>query len=359
MHINKLMDSSLLNKMLDEKYLRTQAHPSGELVIYNYTEKAQFDNEWNEVTRQCRGLITDNDGNVVALPFKKFFNWGQVGCPELSLDDAVVVHDKMDGSLGILYRGPDGTAMATRGSFTSDQAVHATRILRERYPEVDGLSGLTLLFEIVYPENRIVLDYGGADDLFLLGAVRWDTGEYVRPDLIDESLWPGPRVRRFDYGFFGEALEAPPRENAEGLVVYVPHLNEFVKIKQEDYVTLHKIIFNLSARGVWERMGEGDSAEKVCMDLPDEFHAWVRDVAQGLENAYFDILQGVDRDYTRILGELEPDFSRKDFALKAKDSPNKAYLFALLDGKPISEMAWKTLRPSAEEKPFYRSEDDS
>ena len=29
---------------------------------------------WDEITLQCRGLVTDNEGNVVARPFKKFFN---------------------------------------------------------------------------------------------------------------------------------------------------------------------------------------------------------------------------------------------------------------------------------------------
>lgn len=37
--------------------------------MYNYTAKAQYDKLWNEVTLQCRGLILDGDGNVVARPF--------------------------------------------------------------------------------------------------------------------------------------------------------------------------------------------------------------------------------------------------------------------------------------------------
>jgi putative RNA ligase len=40
---------------------------------------------------------------------------------------------------------------------------------------------MTVLVEIVYPANRIVLDYGGLDDLILLGAVDIATGRTFGP----------------------------------------------------------------------------------------------------------------------------------------------------------------------------------
>ena len=49
----------------------------------------------------------------------------------------------------------------------SDQAVEATKMLQNH-----DLSNLnrdwTLLFEIIYPENKIVCDYGDTRNLFLL-----------------------------------------------------------------------------------------------------------------------------------------------------------------------------------------------
>jgi hypothetical protein len=44
-----------------------------------------------------------------------------------------VVTDKLDGSLGILYPTPDGHAIATRGAFVSEQALHATELWLDRY----------------------------------------------------------------------------------------------------------------------------------------------------------------------------------------------------------------------------------
>ena len=56
MTIDELMDGALLQEMMDQKYVRVQEHPSlPHLRIFNYTEHAQFDRVWNQVTRQCRG----------------------------------------------------------------------------------------------------------------------------------------------------------------------------------------------------------------------------------------------------------------------------------------------------------------
>jgi len=136
--LRSLMDITLLNQMIDERYIRKQHHPDDhDLIILNYTEKAQFERVWNEATLQCRGLIlrmTEGVGAVVvARPFPKFFNYGENGRTDYDFEAEVEVTDKMDGSLGILYDGPDGPAIATRGSFSSDQALHATKVYQDRY----------------------------------------------------------------------------------------------------------------------------------------------------------------------------------------------------------------------------------
>jgi len=68
------MNKQLLRQMLDERLVIVQKHPDADLFIYNYTNKAQYDRIWNEITLQSRGLILDADLNIVARPFKKFFN---------------------------------------------------------------------------------------------------------------------------------------------------------------------------------------------------------------------------------------------------------------------------------------------
>jgi RNA ligase len=320
-----------LEEALEQRYVRRQAHPDLPLSILNYTERCAYDAAWTPVTRQCRGLIYETGTlRVVARPFLKFFNYGEPNAPELDLDAPAVVTDKMDGSLGILYptRPPLDSAhgtipaeygIATRGSFASEQAVHATELLRERYLNWSPDPGLTYLFEIVYPENRIVLDYGATDDLFLLTVLETETGRDVSHDEatwsdLSRSAWPGPRTETHDFATLAGALAAEPRPNREGLVVYLPDLDERVKIKQTDYVALHRILTGTNARHVYEfaavracseaiaRLAEGRDEGKLwasfvgldparveqlqaagdgwleATGIPDEFYDWVRSV---------------------------------------------------------------------------------
>ena len=70
------MDFSLriLNKYRNQGLLYGQVHPTLPLTIWNYTEKVQYENLWDEVTLSARGLVTDDTGDIVATPFQKFFN---------------------------------------------------------------------------------------------------------------------------------------------------------------------------------------------------------------------------------------------------------------------------------------------
>jgi hypothetical protein len=65
----------------------------------------------------------------------------------------------MDGSLGILFYYEDEWIMATRGSFTSDQAIKGLEIVKNNYFLDAFLREYAYLVEIIYPENRIVVDY--------------------------------------------------------------------------------------------------------------------------------------------------------------------------------------------------------
>lgn len=56
------MTQEEIMRMVDEKLVTVQKHPTADLFIYNYSQKVQFDKLWNEVTRQTRGLIMDGTG---------------------------------------------------------------------------------------------------------------------------------------------------------------------------------------------------------------------------------------------------------------------------------------------------------
>lgn len=350
MKLHELLNKSLLTEMYEQGYVNLQVHPQEPLGILNYSDKASWDNVWNPVTRACRGLIYDMQTmEVLARPYDKFFNYEQLG-PEFCPDGPVIVTDKQDGSLGILYRLPDGSwAVATRGSFASDQAKHATKIWNEKYAGKVLLDpNITYLFEIIYPENRIVLNYGDMDDLVLLGGVFIDSGVTLSAvEAVFTLGWTGPVTKTFPAWTFKDALAMPPRENAEGIVVHFLATNERVKLKQADYVALHRVITGLTDRSVWEALGQGKTVEEIQEPLPEEFWPWVDQVADELNQKCEQILMSVWDTFNDVVLSLPADFSRKDFAFAVKDSPIRGYLFKYLDEQPIKDVVWKSIKPGA------------
>lgn len=363
--IDQLFDMTELGNMIRDGYVRVQVHSTEPLAILNYTEKAQFEREWNAVTKACRGLIYNQYTlEIVARPFDKFFNYEEMDKRYLGMNTLVEVTDKQDGSLGILYPLPSGGwAVATRGSFHSEQAEHATALFNSKYMvddphfklELD--TDVTYLFEIIYPENRIVLDYGQRDELVLLGCVMVNSGVSYGP--MEASFlmnWAGPVTKIFPVYTLASALEMEPRHNAEGIVVkYIDGTR--VKIKQADYVALHRVITGLNDRTIWESLVAGKTVDEIKAPLPEEFWAYVDDVASGLQARHDQTLMSVWEEFLTIKDSLPADFTRKDFALAAKDSPNRGFLFKYLDNQPISELVWKSLKPEATRS--LRIEEDS
>jgi RNA ligase len=350
MHIDELFSPDLLATEIEAKRVRPNDHPTLPLRLYNYTELAQYQKAWNDVTRICRGLIVHRvTGEIIARPFPKFFNHSEDQHPDFDLAEPVTVTDKLDGSLGIIYpTGDGGLAVATRGSFTSEQAAHATKMLAEQYPDWRPPSGVTALFEIIYPTNRIVLDYGDYEGLVLLGGVDIESGRTFTPW---DFTWPGDRADVFPFDSFAEALAAGTRKNAEGFVVHFRDSDVRVKIKQDDYVALHRIVTGWNERTIWERLASGQSLDLLIEGLPDEFHKWATGIADGLTAKHGILLDGAAAEHASILDRLPDGWSRKDYALEAAKRPLfRPALFQLLDGRDISDWAWKQIYPTYEAK---------
>lgn len=373
-----LMDMDLYRQMLSEKYIRLNDftldadnwYKKRTYRILGYTEKAQFDNVWNEVTRQCRGLVIDKYFNVLARPFDKFLNYTEAD--NVWLDEPAVVTDKMDGSLGIIFcanpenRGdtwsdptpsdyrnavyyepwkPEWT-LITRGSFDSEQAQFGRKWLRENMGRFNLNPNWTYLVEIIYPENRIVVNYGDRKELVWLGARNLETGLVRRSP--SQYEWLGSETKTFDYGTLREALECPPRANAEGYVVYFPRIDYRIKLKQDDYVALHRIVTGLTERRIWEYIKEGKLLSELLEIVPDEWHSWLDTTYYNFLDKFMGYTHVLEISYAGYLAQLPKDFSRKDFALLVKDDKHAGLMFALLDGKDISAKVWELLKPTAE-----------
>lgn len=346
--LSDVLDPAELAAAVRAGHVRTQRHPDRDLVVYNYTEACQYSGAWTPVTLACRGLVVDAAGRIVARPLPKFFNHSEGHAPLLEPDAKVTVTDKLDGSLGVLYHDGEGWAVATRGSFASDQAKHATRLLTTRYAGFVPPNGLTVLFEIIYPGNRIVVDYRGLDDLVLLGAVEIATGRTFGPEAVPD--WPGPVVESFGYATLAEALAAPARDGREGLVVHFVDADTRVKIKYADYVRLHRLVTGLTPRTVWDVLANGGDLDELTAPLPDEFHVWVGGIAAELTAAVEARAAAVEAAFAEITAALPAGWGRKEFAARAVRSQFRGELFLRLDGKDYRPGLWQRVRPAGEKE---------
>lgn len=351
-NIFNVIDRATYKKAVEAGYIKVQSHPEVQgYLVHNYTDACTWDQAWDEATLNCRGLITDDDGNIVARGMPKFFNSDQEQAPKFALDDKVIVSDKADGSLGILYYLPDGTeAIATRGSFTSEQAVWATNWWRENRPSIALEAGKSYLWEIIYPENRIVVDYNGKEGLVFLGTVDNETGRF-EPSWVPEI----DCATRYSYETWADVLNAPERPNAEGFVVTRVSDGAMVKIKYEDYKRLHKYMTRVTERHVWECLMEEKDLDAEFAGAPDEFHVWIKDVAKGLWAEFEKRHLQIILDYRAIrFGELETSFevedpkeAKKNFALAIKNEKDKGYYFSCFEDRSIVQSVWKELKPEA------------
>jgi RNA ligase len=249
--------------------LTLRPHREAPYLIANYTPECTYARGWDEVTLMARGLILDLDGNIVGRSFNKFFNFGEPGAADI---DAGLFYPKFDGSLGVSYRMPDGTMrFATRGSFDSPQAEWATKVWAERFGEgIDLDDGYSFVVEIIYPDNRICVDYGTREDLVLLAVVRHDDGTVHDPRSSAMRWgWRGGVADRVDPEDLDEAV------GIEGYVlreVGVTGVPKQVKYKTPWYLRLHRARAGLSLKQVYEVMAAGQD-DVFFRDLPEELRA--------------------------------------------------------------------------------------
>jgi hypothetical protein len=258
-------------------------HPTLPLIGLNYTQQAhntlyEFTDGWTPVLRLCRGIIFDRKGNLVALPFPKFFNYGEHEetrkLPRLGFDAT----EKFDGHLGIIFKYQDQLLVTTRGDFNSRTSVLAGHMLKRYAKQNNWLrlypNHLTLLVEIIHPDTKVYLDYSGEQHFTVIGA--FDTAtltDYAYDDLrgFAEKLqlpitrrWVGDSLKKLI-----ALMEDRSIDNKEGFVVCFTN-GLRVKLKYQTYIG-KMVADKLSHAYLMQRMIKGN-LEKMLDTLPEEIY---------------------------------------------------------------------------------------
>lgn len=343
----------LANKLLELKLIRKQVHPTLPLTIWNYTQSAQYRQAWDEypILLHLRGLVTENNSyDIVARPFKKFFNIEE---NKHMLTKDFVIQEKLDGSLGICFWYNSAWHMATRGSFSSDQAIKGRELLNTYSVSTGMIPGYTYLFEIIYPENRICVDYHGKEKLVVLGVVHTGSGKECKfKEMESEGFEIVP-----EYPFTPDLQRLKMRipNNKEGYVVTFSN-GDRCKIKGEEYCRLHRLMTNVTTYSVYDALLNNTPIEHIVDGLPDEMFEDVRTFIDDIQRKRDIIYETCYSSLMYILSNhanANPYYHKKFVALDIKACLYSKYMFRMLKDESDDHLDTKTMILK-DLKPEYR-----
>ena len=216
-----------------EKLVQIKDHVILPLKLLNYTYRAQVKKNWCRELMIARGLVVREDGMIVARPLPKFFNDYELKGAKPT--GPFEVYEKLDGSCIIMGFYEGKPFFCTRGSFVSDQSIKAEEIYYSKYSNLELDHAYTYCFEIIYPKNKIVVDYGETTDLFLFAKIHTATG--MEAPITNTGF---KCVQKLDLSQSIEKLQQIDEANKEGFVVKFTEDNFRMKIKFPSYISLHK-----------------------------------------------------------------------------------------------------------------------
>ena len=282
MEMLEKVDWNVLKTYIDNSLIISNKHPEFDIWILNYSPKTQVNRVWDLYTKSCRGLVIDADGNILARPFQKFLNYEEHDPSDIDMSMDFDIFEKMDGSMIILfyYNARMQWIIASRGSFISEQAIEARKMIdMNTYDVLDKNN--TYLYEVLYPENRIVVNYGSKRGLVLLTVIETKTGFEQGYYMMERAYSKYFEiVKKYDIKNVKNLLDLKKLEedNREGFVV--KFTNGFrVKVKFSEYIRLHGVLTNVSNVTVWEHMMNNYDFDALLDRVPDEFYDWLKELS--------------------------------------------------------------------------------
>jgi len=334
---------------VEKKLLRQVISPCKKLILWNYTDACTYEKAWDDITTNARGTVYEIEtGKVVARAFPKFWNFGEhqdEKKKQILNSKNFECFEKLDGSLGIIYYYGGEWRVNTRGSFTSDQAIKGKEMLA-KYNMPDHLQGCTLLVEIIYPENKIIVNYGEQEKLVILGS--YGKRHKYLPYKYEETGMSHADSVSFDtIEDLQQHLETLDHQE-EGYVVRLEN-GERIKFKSAEYLRVSRIINHMSPLSMWKAMENGKVNVDYLEHLPEEFRVEADQLVEDLEDAYNDEALIIECLFTNVMKDVVHDEEiRRNIGVYCKEKKiNSAVIFATLDKKNdvIDKLIMKQIRP--------------
>lgn len=291
--------------------------------------------KWSDDNLHFRSLIIrKSDHFVVSTGFKKFFNLTEQPDIDKFPDGSFTAYEKHDGSLIICtwhYGEEEEFVFRTRGtsSITSLDNGYELQFLLEKYPKLKVAMRHNPLHSILCewetPNNKIVLDRVDEPTLTLIGVVRHEDFSYVPQEELDRLAiaWGLGRPEKYDYSSIAECVKDVHNwKGKEGVVLYSEDGQHLRKIKGEEYLNLHKILFGFKTIKSYldcfmetERFAKyGDFFNYVESHINYEVAERGKDDIRKICVAYSKVVNQIDN-VKKHVDQLKNGFSRKEQAV--------------------------------------------
>lgn len=362
---------------------RILRHDFNNLVGFKYTTNTVYSGDWNPVTLYARGIVFDKDtGKVLAYPFEKFFNFGELVDDQSNLTTLaydVIAHqgydnllrdistqrfrvmDKLDGSLGIMFWTGKTWLIKTAGSFVSEQALWANKWAADNIDVTKLDKNCTYMFEIIYDEDVHPIQYD-FEGLVLLG-INDNTTMKEKPfaDIVHTAFeLKINHAEVLEFTDFDEVVKyAKALPNAkEGVVVTFD--NGFkVKIKGAEFLALQRIFHYLSPAVIWENFDWENAESSYCIaaQYAEDFIKNIPEELTDMKEAANQIAEKFFMNMTEVFNygqQLRADYPIRKEAYEAlcKSSCKKELYAAVLlyytngkENSKIREAIYRTVKP--------------
>eukprot|EP00092_Neocalanus_flemingeri_P006716 GFUD01007254.1.p1 GENE.GFUD01007254.1~~GFUD01007254.1.p1 ORF type:complete len:348 (-),score=95.39 GFUD01007254.1:1111-2154(-) len=329
------VDMEEFQRLKKEKLVFIRRHPSLPLNIMVYTPKAKFERKWTKELLIARGLVVGDDGEILARPLPKFFNDFEISGSLPS--GPIEVYEKMDGSLIVMFFFNGEPIFSTKGTFTSEQAAKAQEIFKQKYKDLKLDQEYTYCFEVIYPENKIIVNYESEEDIFLIAKIHTKTGKQESiHDLGFRTVKQFPTVDGIDKM---QELKELDKENEEGFVIKFEN-NFRVKLKFETYFKLHRA-HGYTEHQIWTLLEKGD-------DIPiKHLSEEETESMKTLKNVLMDKFEIRKAELTKEYEAIKQSSKGgKDTIDQIKKSSYPGALFCFDKGKNCDRLIWRAVKPS-------------
>lgn len=298
------------------------------------------------VRRNIRGITFDKKGNLLSLPFHKFFNINQNEESQFILhkNKKAEIFEKLDGTMIHCFQLDGKLYASTCRSYENKQAIDARNFIENDANLKEMIicsieSGLTPIFEWVGPNNQIVCYYDKPRLVYLMSRSRHDGSYIFENRYIDKA-------NKIELEF-KQILDFGNKEGIEGFVCYMEG-GTLLKVKTKWYLDRHRSIDYLTRPKykIYEASLDGYLDDVISLS-PEQHKDFFRSIDSEVKHDILVDKLSIEKEYEN-LSSMAAD--RKTLAKMAKDSPNFPAIMGLASGKDISEFIKKKLMARYKEK---------